>query len=55
MSHIRKSNDFNLGNGEGFTVKEIIEVVERITGKSCARTELGTRRSGDASSVNRFK
>ena len=50
MSHNRKSNDFNLGNGEGFTVKEIIEVVERITGKSVP-VQTGKRRSGDAAAL----
>lgn len=50
MSQNRKSNDFNLGNGEGFTVKEIIDVVEKITGKSVP-VRTGERRSGDAASL----
>lgn len=37
---------FNLGNGAGYSVKEIIEVCERVSGKK-ATVEYADRRSGD--------
>ena len=40
------SNAFNLGVGNGFSVKEIIDAAERVTGKSIAR-EYSARRPGD--------
>lgn len=40
------SNSFNLGTGEGFSVDEIIEAVERVTQLSVPRT-YGPRRDGD--------
>jgi UDP-glucose 4-epimerase len=42
----KKSNFYNLGTGKGNSVKEIIEVSEKITGKSI-NTEFGERREGD--------
>jgi len=50
MKEHQESNDFNLGNGAGFTVKEVIEVVEKVTGQKvpCKR---GPRREGDATSL----
>ena len=50
MVQNQKCNHFNLGNGEGFTVKEIIEVVEKVTGKSVP-VKMGKRREGDAASL----
>ena len=50
MIQNQKCNHFNLGNGEGFSVKEIIEVVERVTGKSVP-VKIGKRREGDAASL----
>ena len=41
-----KSDFFNLGNGEGFSVREIIEVSKKITGKSIKEIEIA-RREGD--------
>ncbi|THB66837.1 MAG: UDP-glucose 4-epimerase GalE [Desulfovibrio sp.] len=41
------STAFNLGNGTGFTVKEIIEAAEKVTGRQVPHT-LGERRAGDA-------
>lgn len=41
-----KSNQFNLGNGQGFSVREIIESVKRVTGKNFHVTE-SERREGD--------
>jgi UDP-glucose 4-epimerase len=40
------STAFNLGNGNGFSVKEVIQTAERITGKSIKVIE-GPRRPGD--------
>ncbi len=50
MIQNQKCNHFNLGNGEGFTVKEIIEVVEKVT-NSKVPVKLGDRREGDAASL----
>lgn len=41
-----KSDVFNLGNGVGFTVKQVIEEVKRVTGKDIKVIEEG-RRAGD--------
>lgn len=41
-----ESNTFNLGNGVGFTVKEVIETAEKVTGKEIQKT-ITPRRSGD--------
>ena len=40
----------NLGTGEGHTVKEVIEAVERVTGRKVPRREVG-RRAGDPPSL----
>lgn len=40
------SEIFNLGNGKGFSVKEIISAAEKVTGQKI-KTEIGTRRAGD--------
>ncbi len=40
------SDIFNLGNGAGFSVKEIIVAAEKITGGKI-KTEIGARRAGD--------
>ncbi|MBI3899031.1 MAG: UDP-glucose 4-epimerase GalE [Gammaproteobacteria bacterium] len=45
QSHDR-SAAYNLGNGKGFSIKEIIAVAERVTGKKVPFT-VGPRRSGD--------
>ena len=42
-----ESNVFNLGNGKGFSVKEVIVAAEKVTGQKI-KTELGTRRGGDS-------
>lgn len=42
----QKSNVFNLGNGEGYSVQEIISTAEQVTGKKIA-TVKGSRRPGD--------
>ncbi len=41
-----KSNVFNLGNGVGFTVKEVIDVARRVTGHPIP-AEISPRRAGD--------
>ena len=41
-----KSNIFNLGNGVGFTVKEVIDVARKVTGHSIPAV-LAPRREGD--------
>jgi UDP-glucose 4-epimerase len=40
------SRFYNLGNGEGFTVKEVIDAARQITGKEIP-ADIGPRRSGD--------
>jgi len=42
------SNDFNLGNGSGFSVKDVISKVKVLTGKEFLVVEK-ERRSGDPS------
>lgn len=37
---------FNLGNGRGFSVKEVVEVAQQVTGRKIL-LEIGARRSGD--------
>lgn len=49
MNHIEKenvSNTYNLGYGHGYSVKEIIESVERVTGTTI-KSEVEGRRAGD--------
>ncbi|WP_147804416.1 UDP-glucose 4-epimerase GalE [Alkalicoccus halolimnae] len=40
------SDVFNLGNGSGFSVQEVIDTVEKVTGKTIPR-EIAPRRAGD--------
>lgn len=42
----RLSTNYNLGNGKGFSVREVIDSVERVTGRKVNVLE-GTRRLGD--------
>jgi UDP-glucose 4-epimerase len=42
----RGSRLYNLGNGEGFTVKEVIDTAREVTGRPI-RAEIGPRRAGD--------
>ena len=49
LDYLRKggeSNIFNLGNGRGFSVKEMIEAAKKATGKDI-KVEIGARRAGD--------
>lgn len=41
-----KSGIFNLGNGKGFSVKEVIEASKKVTGVNI-KAEIGPRRAGD--------
>lgn len=41
-----ESNILNLGNGQGFSVKEMILAAEKVTGQKI-KTEIGARRAGD--------
>ena len=41
-----KSNIFNLGNEQGFSVKDIIVAAEKVTGQKI-KTKIGSRRAGD--------
>lgn len=44
------SQAFNLGNGNGFSVKELIDCAERVTGKTIP-VKVGARRDGDPSQL----
>ena len=51
MKYLRDGNDsniFNLGNGVGFTVKEVVEIARKVTGHPIPAKE-EPRRSGDPS------
>ena len=41
-----KSNIFNLGNGQGYSVREIIDMCKKVTGKDF-KVEIADRREGD--------
>lgn len=45
-----ESGIYNLGNGKGFSVKEIIKVSEKVTGKKI-KTVFGPRRAGDPATL----
>ncbi|MBR1980512.1 UDP-glucose 4-epimerase GalE [Candidatus Proelusimicrobium excrementi] len=46
MFRTNESDDFNLGSGEGFSVKEVIECAKRVTGRPI-KVEAAPRRAGD--------
>ncbi len=46
LSQTGRSSAYNLGNGKGFSVREVIETAERVTGKKIGTVE-GNRRKGD--------
>lgn len=53
LDYLREGNDsniFNLGNGKGFSVKEIIDSSEKVTGLDIKR-EMGPRRLGDPATL----
>jgi len=45
-----QSNNFNLGNGEGFSVKQIIDVAKKVTGKQI-KVNYTEKRNGDPATV----
>jgi len=45
-NNINENNIFNLGNGNGFSVKEVIDMCEKVTNKEITR-EITSRREGD--------
>jgi UDP-glucose 4-epimerase len=45
-----ESRAFNLGNGSGFSVRQVIDSVERVTGRKLS-VEFGPRRNGDAAEL----
>ena len=51
LEHLRKGGDsefINLGNGSGYSVKEVIEATRKITGKKI-EAQIAARRAGDPS------
>ncbi len=50
LAHHQKGAVFNLGTGRGFSVREVLAAVERVTG-STVPFKLGARRSGDPPSL----
>jgi UDP-glucose 4-epimerase len=44
------SEKFNLGNGQGFSVKEVCSAAERVTGKAVT-VKMGPRRAGDPATL----
>lgn len=53
LNYLRTGNDsniFNLGNGKGFSVKEIIDSSEKVTGLDIKK-EIGPRRLGDPATL----
>ncbi len=45
-----ESRAYNLGNGQGYSVKQVIEVAERVSGKVVS-VKYGPRRAGDTASL----
>ena len=45
------SNAYNLGNGRPTSVRDVLESVERVTGKRACRIELAPRRDGDPAAL----
>ena len=41
-----KSRKYNLGNGKGYSVREVVEMAQKITGRDI-KTDIGPRRAGD--------
>ena len=49
LAYLRRGGEsdiFNLGNGQGFSVKEMIAAAEQVTGRTI-KVEIGARRAGD--------
>ncbi len=53
MEHLLKggkSDTFNLGNGNGYTVREVVDAIKKVTGVTLD-VKVGPRRAGDAPSL----
>ena len=53
LEHLRKNGDsefINLGNGSGYSVKEVVEAARKVTGKEI-KAEIAPRRAGDPSKL----
>jgi UDP-glucose 4-epimerase len=53
LEHLRRGGDsrrYNLGNGKGFSIKEVIETAERVISRSVPRS-YGDRRPGDSATL----
>lgn len=50
LSQTQKSDVFNLGNGNGFSVKQVLKMAEQVTGKKIS-THFEKRRPGDPARV----
>lgn len=53
LEYLRKGNEsdiFNLGNGNGYSVKEVIETTRKVTGHSIP-AEVKERRAGDPATL----
>jgi len=50
LNEIGKSDYFNVGSGQGYSVKEIIEMVKKVT-KIDFKVEIGPRRAGDPDAI----
>lgn len=48
LQNVGKSEFINLGNGNGFSVKEVIETARKVTGREI-KIEIAPRRAGDPS------
>ena len=46
MCNEQESNVFNLGNGQGFSVREVIEMCKKVTGRDF-EVKVADRREGD--------
>lgn len=47
LNKTKKSNIFNLGNNQGFSVLEVLKAAEKVTGKK-AKVKITSRRAGDS-------
>jgi len=50
VANFQGSSTYNLGNGQGYSVKDVVAAVERVTGKS-VRQRISARRLGDPPSL----
>ena len=48
LRHARAQQVFNLGSGDGFSVKEIVETAQKVTGRAIP-AKIEPRRAGDPS------